>query len=287
MKSRKIAFIVAPLLFCFNVLCFATVQKVHHFTLENGLEVHIIQDKSLPIIAHTLLYKVGSANDPKGKSGLAHYLEHLMFRSTKNIDNVSNKLHDIFSKFNAMTSAYFTIYHELVTDDQIDEVMKLESDRMVNLKITDNAADLERKIVLEERKMRIDSSAESLLEEEMLATFYRNDKSWQTAGWEKEILTLNTNDAINMYKKFYNPSNAVLILVGNIDLDKTKTKINKYYGTLKSNHVVSTLILEEPDHRSDIKIYMDNKIDKISTINYLFPAPNITDDDHLATLLAY
>lgn len=310
-------------------------QKVHNFTLDNGLEVHIIQDETFPIIAHTLLYKVGSAEDPKGKSGLAHYLEHLMFRSTTSTEDISKKLGNTFSNYNAMTDSYFTLYHSLINADKLEQIMQIEADRMVNLQITENAADLERKIVLEERQLRIGNSPANLLEEEMMAAFYRNDKSWQTIGWEHEILALTSKDALAFYQKFYSPSNAVLILVGDINLKKTKDMINKYYAGLTNNNINNInntnnininnyinindfnktrqpsetgklssnaislansktknfadnreSILAEPLHLSDIKIYMQNSINKKANISYIFPAPNVKDERLAAALVA-
>lgn len=250
------------------------------------MQVFIHQDNSLPIVSHTLLYKVGSANDPKGKSGLAHYLEHLMFRSTKNIDDFTAKIHDLNGKYNAMTSDYFTIYYELVTKDKLKDAIQLEAERMQNLKITDESADLERKIVLQERKQRLDNSPVAILIEEMCAAFYRNDRAWNTIGWENEILGLNKEDAIGMYNKYYNPANAVLILIGDVDLASVRELINKYYGAIKGSELKeSCCTLVEPPRKSDLSIAMTNTINQERFIAYLFDAPNISDEDYIPALL--
>jgi zinc protease len=263
------------------------IQRFHQFKLKNGMEVYIYQDNSLPIIVHTLLYKVGSANDPKSKSGLAHYLEHLMFRSTNNIDDVTTKIHDLHAKYNAMTSDYFTIYYELVTKDKLKDVIQIESERMQNLKITEEFADLERKIVLEERRMKLDNSPFMRLMEEMYAAFYRNDRAWNTIGWENEILELKKSDVIDMYNQHYNPPNAALILFGDIDLDNTKELINKYYGSIKGNQSIKKCcVLNEPIHQSDLKITLTNTINQERAIAYFFEAPNVSDENYVATLLA-
>ncbi|AHX11788.1 peptidase M16 inactive domain protein [Neorickettsia helminthoeca str. Oregon] len=268
--------------------CAERLEKVH-YTLGNGLSVYLIRDGTLPIVSHVLLYKVGSANDLKGKSGVAHYLEHLMFRSSKNIQNISKEIDKLNSVYNAFTSDYRTVYYELVNKNKLEKVMQLEAERMVNLAITDEAVELERKIVLEERRMRLDNKPLVRLSEEMYAAFYRNDTAWNTIGWEQEILSLNQADAQQMYQKYYQPSQAVLVILGDIDINKVKGCVNKYYGVipnLKTGKDSSNVVPLEPEHRADITVKMLNSMNEERNLIYLFEAPNISDKSHFATLVA-
>ncbi|ACT69841.1 M16 family metallopeptidase [Neorickettsia risticii] len=260
-----------------------------HYTLSNGLDVYLIRDTSLPIVSHVLLYKVGGASDPRGSSGLAHYLEHLMFRSSKNVPSISKQIHGLHSLYNAFTSDYHTVYHQLFHKDKLEKVIRLEAERMQNLVISDEAAGLERKIVIEERKMRVDNKPVVKLEEEMMAAFYRSETSWNVIGWEEELVLFDAAVAQRMYNACYRPSNAVLLILGDIDVAEVKEYIEKYYGVLINSSsrwrsCFSRVV--EPAHHSDMDVRMINNKTEDRALIYFFPAPNVSAEEHAAMLVA-
>lgn len=261
-------------------------QNVEHIILSNGMEVYVIPDHSAPLVAHVLLYKVGAANEQPGKSGLAHLLEHVMFRSTKGNKDVSKTLQNLGGYFNAFTSSYFTVYYEIIHKKNLPDVMKLEADRMSNLDFPENLFALERKIVLEERKMRIDNLPKTRLLEEMQAAFYRNDKSWQVAGWEHEINQITKEDAQHIYNSFYAPNNALLIISGDTTLKEVEPLLSKYYEKISSvKQKEDPLVVTEPLHRADITVnFADSKV-KEQEIVYFFGAPNFHDSSSLALII--
>ncbi|ABD46352.1 M16 family metallopeptidase [Neorickettsia sennetsu] len=260
-----------------------------HYTLNNGLDVYLIRDTSLPIVSHVLLYKVGGASDPRGSSGLAHYLEHLMFRSSKNIPSISKEINGLRSLYNAFTSDYHTVYHQLFHRDKLEKVIRLEAERMRNLVISDEAAGLERKIVIEERKMRVDNKPVVKLEEEMMAAFYRSETSWNVIGWEEELVLFDAALAQRMYNACYRPSNAVLLILGDIDVDEAKKYVEKYYGVLTNSSSRWRSCfgrVVEPAHHSDIDVRMINDKTEDRALIYFFPAPNVSAEGHAAMLVA-
>lgn len=289
MSKRFLSYLV-PIFFLFFVClgCSKERERVH-YTLSNGLDVYLIRDDALPIVSHVLLYKVGGASDPRGSSGLAHYLEHLMFRSSKNVPSITKEMQGLHSFYNAFTSDYHTVYYQLVQKNKLEDVMRLESERMYNLIITNEAAALERKIVLEERRMRRDNIPIVKLEEEMYAAFFRNNTSWNVAGWAEEIVLFNAVLARRMYKACYRPSNALLLILGDINVTKVKEDVDKYYGVPSS---VSTRWRScinqtvEPDYHSDVSVRMLNDKTEDRALIYLFGAPNISDKAHVAMLVA-
>lgn len=249
---------IFSLLFIISQSAFALDTKVSHEKLENGMEVYVIPNHRIPAVMHMIWYKVGGADDPIGKSGLAHYLEHLMFKGTKKFKDVPATIGNIGGSFNAGTSADFTVYYELVRKKDLNLAMEIEADRMRNLSVTDEAAEKERNIVLEERKMRIDNSPRAILEEEMESAFYRNNYGRPVAGWENEINSLNKNDALNFYNKYYYPNNAILIVVGDVNAHEVLSLAEKHYGSIESGPEVKRFPRPEPEHNTNITVALSS-----------------------------
>lgn len=246
------------LFFIISQSAFALNVKVIHEKLENGMEVYIMPNHRIPAVMHMIWYKVGGADDPIGKSGLAHYLEHLMFKGTKKFKDVPATIGGIGGQFNAGTSADFTVYYELVQKKDLSLAMEIEADRMRNLNITDEAAEKERNIVLEERKMRIDNSPREILKEEMESAFYRNNYGRSVAGWENEINSLNKDDALSFYNKYYYPNNVVLVIVGDVDINEALSLAKEHYGSIESGPAAKRFPGSEPEHNANIAVTLDS-----------------------------
>jgi zinc protease len=191
-----------------------------HFTLDNGMEVVVIPDHRAPVVTHMVWYKIGSADEPPGKSGIAHFFEHLMFKGTKNHGpgEFDARVAEIGGNQNAFTSYDYTAYYESVSPDALETMMSYEADRMRNLILTDNVIGPERDVILEERRLRIEGSPDALLSEEIMATLYQSQPyRVPVIGWMHEMEQLNRVDAVAFYDRYYAPNNAVLVVAGDVD----------------------------------------------------------------------
>lgn len=207
--------------------------NLSHFTLDNGLEVVVIPDHRAPVVTHMIWYKTGSADEPEGQSGVAHFLEHLMFKGTaKHPDGAFSKMvADIGGQENAFTSTDYTAYFQRVAKEHLPLMMEMEADRMENLLLTDDMIGSERDVVLEERRMRVDSEPASKLRETMNATLFVNHPYGSPViGWEHEIQALNRTAVIAFYDRFYTPNNAVLVVAGDVTADAVRKLAEETYG---------------------------------------------------------
>lgn len=205
------------------------------FTLDNGLQVVVIPDHRAPIVTHMMWYKIGAADDPAGKSGIAHFLEHLMFKGTKNhpAGEFSAKVSEVGGVENAFTSADATAYYQTVAKEHLGMLMGYEADRMQGLQLTDPVVLPERDVILEERRMRTDNNPGSLLAESMDATLFQNHPyGVPIIGWAHEIAALTREDAVAQYERYYTPNNAILVVAGDVTADEVKKLAEETYGKL-------------------------------------------------------
>ncbi|HMF69527.1 MAG TPA: pitrilysin family protein [Phyllobacterium sp.] len=208
-------------------------DDVSSFYLDNGLEVVVIPDHRAPVVTHMMWYHVGSADEEPGKSGIAHFFEHLMFKATKTYPagEFSRKVAEIGGQENAFTSYDYTAFYQQVAPSALEMVMTYEADRMENLILNDDVVKTERDVVLEERRSRTDSNPSALLSEEVNATLYQNHPyRMPVIGWLHEMQQLNLKDALAFYEKYYTPNNATLVVSGDVDLATVKALAEKTYG---------------------------------------------------------
>jgi zinc protease len=203
--------------------------------LDNGLDIVVIPDHRAPVVTHMVWYRNGSADDPQGKSGIAHFLEHLMFKGTK--DNPQGKFSEIVADFggqeNAFTSNDYTAYFQRVPKDHLSVCMQYEADRMKNLVLTDEVVAPERDVVLEERRMRTDSDpSDQLGEAVQAALFTHHPYGKPIIGWGHEIEGLERVDALAYYDRFYTPENAILVVAGDVQATEVVDLARSIYGKL-------------------------------------------------------
>lgn len=262
--------------------CEAGLFNPQTFTLPNGLQVIVLTNTRAPIVKQILLYKVGAMDEPPGKSGIAHFLEHLMFKGTK---NVSGKELDKANERsgadqNAQTGHDYTLYHQEVPKKDLESVMKLEADRMANLLIEAKDVEDERPVIIEERRMRTDNEPGAILSEAIGYTFFRHHPyHLPVIGWEHEMQKLSQQDARDFYDKWYAPNNAVLILAGDITLDEAKTLATKYYGPIPKKELPPRNTNTEPEPRGIFQ-HLEKKSDRVLEPIYylLYPAPNLREN---------
>ena len=203
------------------------------FTLENGLQVVVIPDRRAPVVTHMVWYKVGSADEEPGRSGIAHFLEHLMFKGTEKhaAGDFSAAIAAIGGNENAFTSNDYTAYYQQVGPDALPQMMEFEADRMRGLVLTDEVIGPERDVVLEERRSRVENSPGSLLSEEVEATLYQNHPyRIPVIGWMHEIRQLDRELALQFYDLHYAPNNAILVVAGDVEPDDVRTLAEATYG---------------------------------------------------------
>lgn len=229
------------------------------FELQNGLKVIVIPNSKIPAVSHMLWYKIGAQHEPVGKSGIAHFLEHLLFKGTEKFPDgeFSKIVAQNGGRENAFTSQDFTAYYQNIHKDKLPLVMEMEADRMRGLTLQQEAVDKERAVILEERNSRTDNNPRALLQEQIDAAMFRNHAyGTPIIGWRHEMESLTKQDAFDFYKKYYAPNNAFLILAGDITLAEAKPLAEKYYGVLEPSEDISKIELIEPPQNAERKVIL-------------------------------
>ncbi len=235
-----------------------TMAKAHEFTLPNGLVGVVIPDNRAPVVTHMVWYRIGAADEPVGKSGIAHFLEHLMFKATNKIP--AGEFSKIVSRLggndNAFTSHDATAYFQRIAKSRLPQVMSMEADRMVNLQLAEKEVLTERDVILEERRSRVENSPSAILDEQMSAALYRNHRyGIPVIGWEHEIAALSRKDAIDFYKTYYAPNNAILVVTGDVTVDEVRKLAEEHYGQLKPSAAIRPRErVKEPPMRTPLKV---------------------------------
>lgn len=211
------------------------------FTLGNGMRVVVIPDHRTPVVTQMVWYKVGSADETPGKSGLAHFLEHLMFKGTAKhpVGEFSQTVLRIGGNENAFTSTDYTGYFQRVPRDKLATIMEFEADRMTGLVLKDENVLPERDVVLEEYNMRVANSPDARLSEQIMAALYLNHPYGRPViGWHSEIEKLDREDALAFYKRFYAPNNATLVIAGDVDATEIRPTIERTYGAIPAQPAI-------------------------------------------------
>jgi zinc protease len=211
----------------------ATAQT--RFVLDNGMEVVVIEDRRAPVVVHMVWYRVGAADEPPGISGIAHYLEHLMFKATERLEQgeFSATVEAQGGRDNAFTSWDYTAYHQRVAADRLGLMMQMEADRMVNLRLDRSDWLPERDVILEERSQTLESSPDRLLQEAMRAALFRNHPYGRPIiGWRHEMEILDDVIATEFYRRHYAPNNAVLVVAGDVSVDEVRALARQHYGPI-------------------------------------------------------
>ena len=211
----------------------AQIGNVADFKLANGLELVVVPDHRTPVVTHMIWYRVGSADETPGKSGLAHFLEHLMFKGTAKIPagTFAQTLNEIGGQENAFTAADYTAFYQRVPRENLETVMAFEADRMTGLVLKDENVLPERDVVLEEQNQRVANEPGAQLTEQVMAALYLNHPYGRPViGWRHEIEALTREDALAFYRHFYTPNNAVVVIAGDVDAEQVHALAQKTYA---------------------------------------------------------
>ncbi|WP_170349818.1 MULTISPECIES: M16 family metallopeptidase [Ruegeria] len=213
-------------------------EAVTTFTLDNGMDVVVIEDHRAPVVQHMVWYRAGSADEPVGSSGVAHFLEHLLFKGTDTLapGEFSATVAANGGNDNAFTSYDYTAYFQRVAADRLELMMRMEADRMRNIRLSEEDIATERDVILEERNQRTENSPRALFGEQMSASQYLNHRyGVPIIGWKHEMETLDMEDALSFYQTHYAPNNAILVVTGDVEPDEVKTLAEQYYGVIPAN----------------------------------------------------
>jgi zinc protease len=248
----------------------ATVTKaedpVTSFSLDNGMQVVVVEDHRVPVVQHMVWYRAGSADEPIGQSGVAHFLEHLLFKGTDTLapGELSATVAANGGRDNAFTSYDYTAYFQRVASDRLELMMQMESDRMVNLRLAEEDIVTEREVILEERNQRTDNSPRALFAEQLNAAQYLNHRYGQPViGWRHEMEELDMADALSFYGTYYAPNNAILVVSGDVDPEEVKSLAETYYGAIPANPdlpQVRARSKEPPQNAERRLIYRDPRV---------------------------
>ncbi|EBA11276.1 M16 family metallopeptidase [Roseobacter sp. CCS2] len=255
----------------------AQAEDVTTYTLDNGMEVVVIEDNRAPVVVHMLWYKVGSADEPEGVSGIAHFLEHLMFKGTNEL--ASGEFSSVVAanggSDNAFTSYDYTAYFQRVAADRLELMMQMESNRMNNLVLTPEEVESERGVILEERNQRTENSANALAREQFRAALFQNHRyGVPIIGWKHEMEQLDLQDAQDFYDLYYAPNNAILIVAGDVQPDEVLALAEQYYGVIPAEDQLPVRERpQEPPQRAERRItYVDARVSQPYLVrSYLAP----------------
>ncbi|MEM8915048.1 MAG: pitrilysin family protein, partial [Pseudomonadota bacterium] len=255
----------------------ASVFNPESFTLDNGMQVVVITNRRVPVVTHMVWYKVGAADEAPGQSGIAHFLEHLMFRGTETIADgeFSEMIRRNGGNDNAFTSWDYTAYFQNIAVDRLETVMEMEADRMVNLRLDPDVVEIERGVVLQERSERVDARPGGRLGEQMRAALYRNHPyGTPIIGWRHEIETLTAEQIKGFYRRWYSPSNAVLVVSGDIDAATLRPLADRIYGALPAGEDIERRRPIEPDSGAERRLILRDDTVRQASWRRTFPAPS-------------
>jgi zinc protease len=251
-------------------------------TLPNGLKVLALENHKAPVATFHIFYKVGSRNEQVGKTGLAHLLEHLMFRGTKKYgpEEIDQIIQKNGGDLNAMTSEDYTEYFENINRDHLDVPINLEADRMANF--DPKGFDSEKAVVAEERRMRTeDNPADALDELSRAQAYIEHPYHWPTVGWMHDIQGLTLDDALAFHAVYYSPQNALIVTVGDFDAEKVLKQISEQFGSIKNGPTPPTFDQIEPLQEGERRVVLRHAAN-LPSLEESFHVPNLKNPDAYA-----
>ncbi len=265
-----------------SVACAQAADPVlQTFALKNGLQVVLLESHRVPAVTHMLWYRVGAADDFPGRSGLAHYNEHMMFQGTDalGVGEYLRRVSAYGGRANAFTSRDFTAFYVTIAKERLPMVMEMEADRMQHLKPTPANFAKEREVIIEERRMTVDNKPDALLEEEMQAALFRNHPYHNPIiGWMREMQSLSEEDVLSFQRRFYHPANLTLIVVGDITRAELENMAEKYYGAIPAGERYERSWREEPPQRAPRHVALSHPNVRQPALIRFYAAPSFGTD---------
>ncbi|PVA07868.1 M16 family metallopeptidase [Thalassorhabdomicrobium marinisediminis] len=284
--------LLAAVFACFAVA--ATAEEVTTYQLDNGMDVVVIEDHRAPVVVHMLWYRAGSADEPVGSSGVAHFLEHLLFKGTDTVESgeFQRVVAENGGSDNAFTSFDYTGYFQRIAADRLPLMMQYEADRMTNLVLTEEDIVTERGVILEERNQRTENSPGALAREQMRAAQYLNHRyGVPIIGWKHEMEELDMEDALSFYDLYYSPNNAILVVAGDVEPAEVLALAEEHYGPIPAEpNLPERIRSQEPPQIAERRlIFEDSRVAQpYLTRSYLAPErdPGAQEEAAALTYLA-
>ena len=255
----------------------AKIFNAAHTILENGLEVVVIPNHRAPVVTQMLWYKVGKADEDWGKSGIAHFLEHLMFKGSEGLKpgEFSEKIRALGGNDNAFTGYDYTAYHQSVASEHLETIMKMEAGRMRGMTLPADQVDSERLVIMEERRQRTDNDPRAKFAEQLsVSLFVNHPYGIPIIGWAHEIEGLTREDAKAFYDKWYGPNNAILVISGDVEPQKVFDLAKKIYGPLPRVEVPERKRNAVPPMNSVAQVTLEHEAIREPVAQILYRAPN-------------
>lgn len=262
---------------------------VEKFQLKNGLTVLLHQDRSIPLISYHTWYRVGSRDEKPGVTGAAHMLEHMMFKGAKKYSgkDFDRILHENGITNNAFTSWDYTGFYENLPSHKLELIMDMEVDRMRFLTLSPEDLKSELQVVGEERRWRVDNNPSGLLRELMFGTLYTTHPyQWPVIGHMSDIQAYTSEKLKHFYDTYYVPNNAVLVIAGDIDIEKTKALVEKYYGQLQSKELPQRSYPAEPELTKEKRKSIQKEVQASTLLISYKGVPSGHKDSYALDLLA-
>ena len=256
---------------------------LHRFALGNGLQIRIVPDNSAPVISYHTWFRVGSRQERPGKTGLAHLFEHLMFNETKRLPygEFDRIIEAAGGETNASTWTDFTQYHAELPSSELPLIIDLESQRMSELLLRDPQVRSEKEVVANERRYRVDDDVEGTAAELLYATAFRKHSyRFPTIGLMEDIEGFTTQDCQAFYRAYYAPNNAVLVIVGDVDLEPTLALIQAHYGVLRPGQLPEEKVEREPTQRAERSVSLRRQTPAVKLL-LGYRAPPISHKDYV------
>lgn len=278
---------------CISGAAFAAqAQEVTTFTLDNGMDVVVIEDHRAPVVTHMVWYRVGSADEPVGVSGVAHFLEHLLFKATDDMEagEFSATVAANGGDDNAFTNYDYTGYFQRVSADRLGLMMRMEADRMNDLQLTPEDIVTERQVVIEERNQRTESNPNALAREQIRAAQYLNHRyGVPVIGWMHEMEELELEDTMAFYELYYSPNNAILVVAGDVYPDDVRALAEEHYGVIPAEDQLPERIRpEEPPQRAERRLtYVDPRVAQLYVTRSYLAQERDTGAQEEAAALVY
>ncbi|MCP5037627.1 MAG: insulinase family protein [Rhodobacteraceae bacterium] len=269
----------------------AIAGPVTDFRLDNGMQVVVVEDHRAPVVMHMVWYRAGAADEPPGSSGIAHFLEHLLFKATDDLTSgeFSQIVADNGGSDNAFTSHDYTAYFQRIAADRLGLMMSMEADRMRDLLLSEDDIGTERDVILEERNQRTDNEPGALFREQMNAALYMNHPyGIPVIGWRHEMEQLSQEDALTFYRRYYAPDNAVLVVAGDVVPNEVLALAKAHYGALRPTGNLPTRARpSEPPQLAERRlVFTDARVSQPYVRRvYLAPERNSGAQEQAAALL--
>ncbi len=279
---------IRPFMWCVCLFVLASpawateALRVSESSLENGLKIVVVEEHRAPVATHMLWFRVGAADEAKGVSGVAHYLEHMFFKGTSTIpeEMYLKTIEKRGGQHNAFTGQDFTAYYITAASEHLEDIMRIESDRMKNLSPPENSYLKELDVILEERSARIDNHPQAVLSEKMTKLlFNQHPYHIPIIGWRDEMEKLSKDDVMGFYRQNYHPANGVLVVVGDVTMDEVRSLAEEYYGDWEAKTPIKRpWIQSEPEWQSGTIEHHDPNVKQANWIRY-YPTPGLVQGD--------